>query len=72
MHVTEGDNVKVIAGNDKGRTGTVEEVLPKEDRVVVSGVNVRKKHEPRTSDGGGIIEQPLPIHVSNVQPINES
>lgn len=68
MHVKKGDNVKVIAGNDRGRTGTVERVLPKEDKVVVEGVNVRKKHTKMTSDGGGIIEQPMPIHVSNVQP----
>jgi len=71
MHVSSGDKVEIIAGNDKGRTGTIEEVLPKENRVVVAGVNVRKKHTPRTSDGGGIVEQPMPIDVSNVQPINE-
>ncbi len=71
MHVTKGDKVEVIAGNDRGRTGTVEKVLPQENRVVVSGVNVRKKHEERTSDGGGIVEQPMPIDASNVQPVNE-
>jgi large subunit ribosomal protein L24 len=71
MHVSSGDKVEVIAGNDKGRTGTVEEVLPKENRVVVEGVNVRKKHTPRTSDGGGIVEKPMPIDASNVQPIND-
>jgi len=71
MHITNGDKVKVIAGNDKGRTGTVQRVIPKENRVVVDGVNVRKKHTPNTSDGGGIVEQPMPIDASNVQPINE-
>jgi large subunit ribosomal protein L24 len=71
MHVKQGDKVKVIAGNDRGRTGEVEKVLPKQGRVVVSGVNVRKKHTKRTSDGGGIVEQPMPIHASNVQPVNE-
>jgi large subunit ribosomal protein L24 len=71
MHVSSGDKVEIIAGNDKGRTGTIEEVLPKENRVVVEGVNVRKKHTPRTSDGGGIVEKPMPIDASNVQPINE-
>jgi len=70
MHVTSGDKIKVIAGNDKGRTGTVERALPEENRVVVEGINVRKKHTPRTNDGGGIIEQPMPIDASNVRPIN--
>lgn len=67
MHVKKGDNVEVIAGNDRGKTGTVEQVLPKDDRVVVSGVNVRKKHTELSSDGGGIIEKPMPIHASNVK-----
>lgn len=71
MHVKKGDTVKIIAGNDRGRTGDVEKVLPKENRVVVSGVNIRKKHEKRTSDGGGIVEKPMPIDASNVQPVNE-
>ena len=67
MHVKQGDNVKVIAGNDKGREGEVVKALPKENRVVVEGVNIRQHHEPLTSDGGGIVEAPAPIHASNVK-----
>ncbi len=70
MHVTTGDTVEVIAGNDRGKTGEVEQVLPKENRVVVEDVNVRKKHTPLTSDGGGIVEKPFPIHASNVKKIS--
>lgn len=64
--IRKGDQVKVIAGNDKGKTG---EVLGREeDRVLVKGVNVRKKHLKRTerSQGPRIIEMEVPIHVSNV------
>lgn len=71
MHVTNGDTVEVIAGNDKGRTGEVLRALPQKDRVVVEGVNLRKKHTEKTADGGGIVEQPMPIHISNVQLIEE-
>jgi|AntRauTorckE6833_2_1112554.scaffolds.fasta_scaffold27974_3 large subunit ribosomal protein L24 len=67
MHVKKGDKVEVIAGNDRGKTGEVERVLPQENKVVVAGVNVRKKHTRLTSDGGGIIEMSMPIHVSNVK-----
>lgn len=72
MRIKEGDQVEVIAGNDKGLRGTVLRVYPKENRVVVSGVNVVKKHQkPRPTGGrtptqGGIIEFEAPIHVSNV------
>lgn len=72
MRIKEGDEVQVIAGNYKGSRGTVQRVLPKENRVVVSGVNLVKKHQkPRPTGGqsqaqGGIIEFEAPIHVSNV------
>jgi large subunit ribosomal protein L24 len=65
--IRRGDRVKVIAGNDKGKSG---EVLSRsEDRVVVQGVNVRKKHMRRTqqTQGGRIVEVEMPIHVSNVR-----
>lgn len=67
MHVKKGDNVKIIAGNDRGKTGKVNRVLPKENRVVVEGINIRKKHTKITSDGGGIIERAMPIDASNVK-----
>jgi large subunit ribosomal protein L24 len=64
--IRKGDRVLVIAGNDKGKAG---EVLSRnEDRVVVQGINVRKKHMRRTQEtqGGRIVEMEMPIHVSNV------
>ena len=64
--IRRGDRVLVIAGNDKGKTG---EVLGRTvERVLVQGVNVRKKHMRKTqqSQGGRIIEMEVPIHISNV------
>ncbi|MEX2514638.1 MAG: 50S ribosomal protein L24 [Candidatus Paceibacterota bacterium] len=71
MNVKKGDTVEIIAGNDRGKTGTVDRVIPKENRVVVEGINIRKKHTKITSDGGGIIEKAMPIHASNVRKIKE-
>ena len=64
--IRKGDRVLVIAGNEQGKTGEV--LLKREDRVVVKGINVRKKHLPRTQQmqGGRIIEKEMPIHISNV------
>lgn len=64
--IRKGDRVVVIAGNDKGKSG---EVLSRaEERLIVQGVNVRKKHMKRTqqTQGGRIVEMEMPIHVSNV------
>ncbi len=72
MRIKEGDQVEVIAGNDKGQRGTVTRVLTKERRVVVQGVNMVKKHQrPRPTGGrtqaqGGIIEFEAAIDLSNV------
>jgi large subunit ribosomal protein L24 len=72
MRIKVGDEVEVVSGNYKGTRGTVQRVLPKENRVVVSGVNLVKKHQrPRPTGGrtqaqGGIIEFEAPIHASNV------
>ncbi|MBK7894326.1 MAG: 50S ribosomal protein L24 [Candidatus Promineifilaceae bacterium] len=72
MRIKVGDEVEVISGNYKGTRGTVQRVLAKDNRVVVSGVNLVKKHQrPRPTGGrtqaqGGIIEFEAPIHVSNV------
>jgi len=64
--IKKGDRVLVIAGNDRGKTG---EVLSRsEDRALVQGVNIRKKHLKRTqqTQGGRIVEMEIPIHISNV------
>lgn len=68
MRIKKGDTVKVIAGKDKGKTGTVLRTIPKTERVVVEGVNIAKKHtRPSQTGTGGIEEFPAAIHVSNVQ-----
>ncbi len=57
MKIRKGDNVKVLSGNDKGKTGEVLEVMPKTGKIIVKGINIRKKHvKPRKQgDEGGII-----------------
>ena len=68
----QGDEVIVNTGKDRGRTGTVLKVLP-DDRVLVEGVNVVKKHvrpNPNAGVAGGIVEQERPIHRSNVMVYN--
>jgi len=67
LHVKKGDTVKVISGAYKGVTGEVLEVFPGKSRVIVDGVNIRKKHnKPTHNSEGGINEINAPIHVSNV------
>lgn len=68
LHVKKNDVVHVLSGVDRGKTGKVLEVHPKEGRVVVDGVHIVKRHTrpTRTNPQGGVIEQPGPIHVSNV------
>ena len=69
MKVKVGDNVKVIAGKDKGKTGRVIKTLKKDNKVVVEGINIIKKHvKPnRMNEVGSIQEREAPIHVSNVK-----
>ena len=65
--IKKGDTVVILAGKDKGKTGEVSQVLPKEDRVIVAGVNVVKRHQrPTQTTPGGIEEKNAPIHISNV------
>ncbi len=68
MHIKKGDTVIVIAGKDKGKTGKVLYAVPKENRVVVEGVNMVTKHKKPSAkvQTGGIIHQEAPIHASNV------
>ena len=69
FHIKKGDTVIVNAGNDKGKTGKVLEVLRDKDRVIVEGVNMVSKHTKPNSKfpQGGIIKQEAGIHISNVQ-----
>jgi len=65
--IRKGDKVVVITGKDKGKTGEVTAVLPKEARVVVQGVNIVRRHQRQTAQQqGGIITKEAPIHISNV------
>nr|WP_243288434.1 50S ribosomal protein L24 [Geothrix terrae] len=69
MKLKKGDQVVVIAGKEKGKTGTISKVSPATNRVVVAGVNMIKKAtkpNPQTGEGGGIIEKEASIHASNV------
>jgi len=72
VHVRRGDRVKVIRGNYAGVEGTVLQVLPRDNRVVIEGVNERKRHaRPTTANPeGGIIKFFAPIHASNVMLID--
>ena len=71
FHVRKGDTVEVINGRDRGRRGEVERVVPDTGRVVVEGVNLRKRHtRPRAvGQSAGIIEFNAPLDASNVMPV---
>jgi large subunit ribosomal protein L24 len=66
--IRKGDRVEVLSGKDKGKRGLVMEVRPTEQRVLVEGLNIIKRHtKPRPpNEPGGVIEKPAPIHWSNV------
>ncbi|MGI5096480.1 50S ribosomal protein L24 [Treponema socranskii] len=66
--IKKNDNVEVLAGKDKGKRGSVVRIIPKKDKVIVSGVNIVKKAMKRRSqqDQGGIVEIEAPLHISNV------
>jgi large subunit ribosomal protein L24 len=65
--IKKGDNVVVLTGKDKGRTGEVLRVLPKEDRAVVGGINMVKRHQRQTqTQEAGIINKEASIHLSNI------
>ncbi|WP_061936366.1 50S ribosomal protein L24 [Aureimonas sp. AU22] len=65
--IKKGDNVVVLAGKDKGLSGKVLQVMPKEDRAVVSGVNMVKRHQKQSaSQEAGIVSKEAPIHLSNL------
>ncbi len=68
MKIKKGDKVIVIAGKDKGKSGTVLRALPTQDKVIVEGVSVAKRHQKSRTRGqsGQIVDKTLPIHVSNV------
>ena len=71
MNLKVGDKVIVIAGSNKGKEGTIKKVLRKENRVIIEGVNLVKKHQKGNGqESGGILEIEAPIHASNVMIID--
>jgi large subunit ribosomal protein L24 len=73
MHVKKGDKVKIIAGKDKGKSGAILRALPRENKVVVEGVAIYKRHlKSRTGGVGRILEHERAIDASNVQRIESA
>ncbi len=74
MKIKVGDEVLVIAGKDKGKNGKVIKTIRKEDKIVVEGINIVKKHvKPNNqNDKGGIFDIEAPIHVSNVKKVDNT
>jgi large subunit ribosomal protein L24 len=67
MKIKKGDKVIVISGKDKGKAGVVSAAMPKDNKVLIEGVNLRKKHEKaRGARKGQIVERAMPLHISNV------
>lgn len=77
MKLRKGDTVEVLTGKDKGKQGTILQVLPSDEKVIVSGVNTASKHmkpgrrgknarAPQQGDKGGIVDIDMPVHASNV------
>lgn len=69
MKIKKDDKVVVTKGKDRGKTGTVEQILPKKEKAIVQGLNMIKKHmkPTRNNPKGGIVDQPGPIDLSNVK-----
>ena len=67
IKLKKGDNVLVLTGKDKGKSGSILSIFPKKNKATVKGVNVVKKHQkPSKQGGGGIVEKELPVHISNL------
>jgi large subunit ribosomal protein L24 len=67
LKIRKGDRVVVVTGRDKGKAGQVLNVLPAENRAIVQGVNVVRRHQKQTaSQEGGIVSKEMPIHLSNL------
>jgi large subunit ribosomal protein L24 len=74
MHIKTGDNVIVLTGKDKGVTGKVLKAFPRENKIIVEGVNIKKRHRKPTQQGkkGQVVDVTHPIHVSNVKKSDEA
>jgi large subunit ribosomal protein L24 len=69
MKIKKGDTVLITSGKDRGRKGKVLEASPKESRILVEGINLRKKHQrpKKSGEKGQIVEMPGPIHISDIK-----
>ena len=74
MFVKTGDNVKIMSGDDKGKTGVVKQAIPSSNKVVVEGVNVVKKHSKPSNaqPQGGIVDVERPISATNVKVVSKT
>lgn len=73
MRIRKGDEVQVISGKDKGKSGRVLVMLREKERAIVEGVNVIRKHSKpnaRRGQQGGVVEQEAPVHLSNLMPVD--
>ncbi len=68
MHIKKGDNVIILSGDDKGKTGKVAKAFPRENKIVIEGMNTVKKHERARKEGqkGQVVEIAMPMHASKV------
>ena len=69
MKIHKDDQVLIISGKDRGRQGKVLQALPKDEKIVIEGINISKKHvkPKKTGEKGQIVERPAPVHVSDVK-----
>ena len=73
LKIKKGDQVVILSGDDKGKTGEVVRAMPKDNKVLVQGVNLVKRHtKPSQTNPGGIITKEMPINVSNVALMDKS
>lgn len=72
MHIKKGDTVKILSGDDKGKTSKVLRVFPREGKVLVEGVNMMKRHERPRQQGkkGQVVDKAMPIHASKAMKIS--
>ena len=73
MKVKKGDNVIILAGKDRGKTGKIEKVLRSDNKVIIQGLNVVKSHQKPRKGGekGQTVEKSMPIHASNVKLVSD-
>lgn len=69
MHVKKNDTVLILTGKDKGKSGKIVKAMPKQDMVIVEGINIRKRHRKARREGekGQIVSIETPVHISNVR-----